>query len=225
MPTIRFPTDGPQYLTLRHRGQLDAVPFEVFDANGQTRPPLGELRTLEDLDRWMLEHGYRLVNQRPDYRGRRGRLHHVIADVVRDSDTVKPAPAPIRTEPKADTAPGWPEDEEPGAPKTPPSIHLSLLDAYAIGDLTAFVLRPDSGWKLYVAFARRDAARLFARRQSKARGVKATVKTLEPDCFMVAVPVEMPHRPNPNACIRWSVAGFDEVQFAQTLATAGLTQV
>lgn len=82
MPTIRFPTDGPQYLTLRQRGALDNTPFEVVDSNGGIRQPRG-MKTLEDLDNWMSLNGYTIANQRPDYRGRRGRIHHVIADIVK----------------------------------------------------------------------------------------------------------------------------------------------
>jgi hypothetical protein len=81
MPTIRYPTDGPQYLTLRARGWLGEICFQVVEPTGALREPVG-LRTLEDLDRWMLEHGYTIASQRPDYRGRRGRLHHVIAEVI-----------------------------------------------------------------------------------------------------------------------------------------------
>jgi hypothetical protein len=81
MPTIRYPTDGPQYLTLRARGWLGEICFQVVEPTGALREPVG-LRTLEDLDRWMLEHGYTIASQRPDYRGRRGRQHYVIADVI-----------------------------------------------------------------------------------------------------------------------------------------------
>ena len=81
MPTIRFPTDGPQYLTLRARGRLDNVFFWVVEPSGALREPIG-LATLEDLDRWMAEHGYTISNQRPDYRGRRGRWHHLLADLT-----------------------------------------------------------------------------------------------------------------------------------------------
>lgn len=81
MPTIRFPTDGPQYATLRHRGLLDETYFFVVEPTGAIREPRG-MATLEDLDHWMIDNGYEIANQRPDYRGRRGHHIHILADVV-----------------------------------------------------------------------------------------------------------------------------------------------
>lgn len=81
MITIRYPSDGPQWHTLRRRGLLDETYFFVVEPTGAIREPRG-MATLEDLDRWMIDNGYEIANQRPDYRGRRGNLHHIIADVV-----------------------------------------------------------------------------------------------------------------------------------------------
>jgi hypothetical protein len=234
MQTIRFPTEGNRFEDYRDAGHLFRVPFEVVQPNGHTRLPRPPMITLADLDRWMRENGYAIANQRPDFSSQRFKLHHIVADVVKDGDlSAQARPRPRRREPQpvavsATTPLGEPQQ----------SVHLALWEAYGMKDMLSFVLRPDPSWTLKVAFSRHDTAQHFGRCQARRRGVKVKLEILESDCdstpearragvglFVVHVPVHPPHQPHPNACLRWSVAGLSEAQFAQVLATAGLTSI
>jgi hypothetical protein len=177
--------------------------------------------TLADLDRWMRENGYAIANQRPDFSSQRFKLHHIVADVVKDGDpNAQVRPRPRRPKPQPARAPETTPTGEP-----PQAVHLALWEAYGMKDMHSFVLRPDAGWTLHVAFTNHRTAQHFGRLQARRRGVKVTLEIVETDLFLVHVPIHVPHQPHPNACRRWSVAGLSEAQFAQVLATAGLSHL